>query len=219
MRKHVMTGLAVLLPLALTFWIVFFLIGWFTEPFVGVAEGMLGAIGLKGVPILFLSANGVLFVLSRLLVLLFLFSFILLVGVVGRHVFVRYLIRFGDSLLHRIPVIRSVYKTSQELIQTIFSSDTRAFKQVVLVPFPRDGSLAIGLVAREGPENSERVPVFVPTAPNPTSGYLVLYTHEQLIPLKMSIEEAFRYIVSAGALIPNPDALEELMAPTIGGEV
>jgi uncharacterized membrane protein len=104
-------------------------------------------------------------------------------------------------VLHKIPVISSVYKTSQELIQTILKTDNRAFKQVVLVPFPNPECWSIGLVTREGPAAPNLVPVFVPTTPNPTSGYLIMYDRSKVVPIEMSIEEAFRYIISCGVLL------------------
>jgi uncharacterized membrane protein len=139
----------------------------------------------------------------------------MLIGAIGRHFFFRYLIRMSDAVLHRIPIISSVYKTSQELIQTILATDNRAFKQVVLVPFPNAECYSIGLVTREGPVAPNLIPVFVPTTPNPTSGYLIMYDRSKVVPLDMSVEEAFRYIISCGVLItdtsfapqqkPNPD--------------
>jgi uncharacterized membrane protein len=196
-----MTGVVMLLPLALTLWIIGSLVNWLTQPFVGVAETILSAIGLTGTPILFLSAENVLLCLSRILVLVFLFFFIILFGAVGRHFFFRYLIRLGDSIIHKIPVISSVYKTSQELIQTILTTDNRAFKQVVLVPFPNPECYSIGLVTREGPVAPNLVPVFVPTTPNPTSGYLIMFDKSKVVPLDISVEEAFRYIISCGVLV------------------
>lgn len=198
-----MTGLVMLLPIALTFWIIGSLIGWLTQPFVGIAEKILSTVGLTGTPILFLSADKVLLCLSQLLVLVFLFFFIILIGAIGRHFFFRYLIRLGDAVIHKIPVISSVYKTSQELIQTILTTDNRAFKQVVLVPFPNSECLSIGLVTREGPAAPHLIPVFVPTTPNPTSGYLIMFDRSTVTPLDMSVEEAFRYIISCGVLVKD----------------
>jgi uncharacterized membrane protein len=201
MKKYVMTGLVMLLPIALTIWIISSIVSWLTGPFIGITEKILAAIGVTEIPLLFLSADKVLFLASQLLVLLFLFLFILLIGAVGRHFLVASLIRWGDALLHRIPVISSVYKTSQELIQTILTTDNKAFKQVVLVPFPNADCWSIGLVTREGPVAPHLIPVFVPTTPNPTSGYLILFDRTAVIPIEMSVEEAFRYIVSCGVLI------------------
>jgi len=109
--------------------------------------------------------------------------------------------KIGDTILHNIPVISTVYKTSQELIQTILTTSNKSFKQVVLVPFPTPDSWSIGLVTRDDIEIEKRVAVFVPTTPNPTSGFLVMFTRDQIIPLDMKVEEALRYVISCGVLM------------------
>ena len=201
MKKHILTGLVMLLPLALTVWIITSIIGWLTGPFVGLTEKILSAVGLKGAPFLFLSSDQVLLLTSHLFVLIFLLVFIVAVGAVGRHIVVDYCIKSADRFIHKIPVISSVYKTSQELIQTILATDNKAFKQVVLVPCPNAECRSIGLVTKEGPVAPGLVPVFVPTTPNPTSGYLIMYERSKVIPLQMTVEEAFRYIISCGVLL------------------
>lgn len=206
MKRHLFTGLAILLPLAMTLWIVGFVISFLTQPFLGITEEVLSTVGLKGTSFLFLSSQQVLKVTSQLLILVFLGGAIITIGAVTRYFLFRYVIKIGDSILHKIPVISSVYKTSQELIQTIFTSDNKAFKQVVLVPFPNPGCMSIGLLT--GDEiMGERIPVFVPTTPNPTSGYLVMYNADEVIPIEMSVETALRYVISCGVLIdPNSKA-------------
>lgn len=201
MKKYFATGIVVLLPLALTFWIVSFIINVLTRPFVGIAEAILSAIGMQNVSFLFLSPEQVLQYSSQILVLVFLFAIIVGIGVVGRHFFFKYLMKIGDTILHNIPVISTVYKTSQELIQTILTTSNKSFKQVVLVPFPTPDSWSIGLVTRDDIEIEKRVAVFVPTTPNPTSGFLVMFTRDQIIPLDMKVEEALRYVISCGVLM------------------
>jgi uncharacterized membrane protein len=201
MKKYFATGIVVLLPLALTFWIVSFIINILTTPFMGMAETILSAIGLQDVSFLFLSSNQVLQYSSQILVLVFLFAVIVGIGAVGRHFFFKYLMKIGDKILHKIPVISTVYKTTQELIQTILTTTNKSFKQVVLVPFPTVDSWSIGLVTRDDIEIEKRVAVFIPTTPNPTSGFLVMFTREQIIPLDMKVEEALRYVISCGVLM------------------
>ena len=214
MKKYILTGLVMLLPLALTVWIISSIIGWLTGPFIGLTEKILYALGLTGTQFLFFTPDQVLFLASQLFVLLFLLAFILIVGAVGRHIVVAYCIKAGDRLIHKIPVISSVYKTSQELIQTILATDNKAFKQVVLVPFPNAECRSIGLVTKEGPVAPGLVPVFVPTTPNPTSGYLIMYERSKVVPLKMTVEEAFRYIISCGVLLS-----ESAITPLLTEEV
>lgn len=209
MKKQALTGLVMLLPLTLTIWIISSIISWLTDPFVGIAEAILSAIGLSGVRFLWLGPDQVLFMLSHFLVLAFLVGFILLIGTIGHHIVVSYLIRWGDGVIQKIPVVSSIYKTSQDLIQTVLATDNKAFKQVVLVQYPHNECWAIGLVAKEGLGAPDLIPVFVPTTPNPTSGFLLMYEKKRVIPLQMTVEEAFRYIISCGVLI-SPNALSTL---------
>ena len=110
-----------------------------------------------------------------------------------------------DYLIHRIPVISSIYKVSQDVVTTIFGSKTNSFKQVVMVPFPSKETYSMGLVTREDMEgirpDGNAVAVFVPTTPNPTSGFLMLYKPEDLIYLDMRVEDAFKYIISCGVIL------------------
>src|ERR1700685_808203 len=116
MKKYFVTGLVVLLPLALTFWIVSFILGLLTEPFLGVAEAVLKAFDITSREALDLG--------STFLALVFLFLLIITIGAIGRYFFFKYLIQLSDAILHRIPLISPVYKTSKELIQTVFKQDS-----------------------------------------------------------------------------------------------
>jgi len=201
MKKYFGTGLVVLLPLALTFWIVSFIIGILTTPFLGIAQALLKAVGLHDVSFLFLSPEQVISYSSTILVLIFLFLVIIGIGAIGRHIFFKYLMKISDKILHKIPIISTVYKTSQELIQTILTSSNKSFKQVVMVPFPTAESWCIGLVTRDDMDEENRIAVFVPTTPNPTSGFLVMFQRDQVVPLDMKVEEALRYVISCGVLL------------------
>ncbi len=207
LKRCLITGLIILLPVVLTFWIVSFFIDFFTDPFLGIAQSLLSVLGLKDVSILFFSKDQVLHFASQFLVLIFLFGMIVFIGMVARYFFFSYLMELGDKLIHKIPVVSTVYKTAQELIKTVLSNDAKAFKQVVLVPFPHEGVWTVGLVTRDDPVFGDRISVFVPTTPNPTSGYLILYEKEKVIPIEMKIEDALRYIVSCGVLVDPPKAI------------
>ena len=121
-------------------------------------------------------------------------------------------------MLHRIPLVSKVYKTTQEVIKTIFSADQNTFQEVVLCPFPFTGGRGyiVGLVSRDAPMicsqtvEAELVSVFVPTTPNPTSGFLMMYKREELITVNMSLEEAVKYVVSCGVLVPEKPESEEI---------
>lgn len=196
MKKYFATGLVILLPIALTFWIVSFIISVLTDPFLGLSEIMLTTVGVH--------SHEVLVYGGKLLALIFLLALIVGIGAIGRYFFFKYLIIISDAILHRIPLISAVYKTSQEFIQTLFNTSNQSFKQVVLVPYPHANAWTIGLITRDDFEIDGKVAVFVPTTPNPTSGFLLMYHREQLTMLDMKAEEALRYILSCGMLLsPN----------------
>ncbi len=193
MKKHFVTGLVVLLPLALTFWIVTFVIGLLTDPFVGIAEVLLTNLAVQRPEVIEYG--------SKLLALVFLLLLIIGIGAIGRYFFFKYLMKLSDAILHRIPLISTVYKTSQEFIHTVMTGSNQSFKQVVLVPFPHANAWCIGLVTRDDFEIDGRLAVFVPTTPNPTSGFLVMYKKEEMRHVDMKVEEALRYVLSCGVLL------------------
>ncbi|MCH9630800.1 MAG: hypothetical protein S4CHLAM37_08060 [Chlamydiia bacterium] len=112
-------------------------------------------------------------------------------------------------MLHRIPIVNKVYKTTQEIIKTIFVTDKSSFKQVVMVPFPNTDSYVIGLISRDAPNvcststSKDLVSILIPTTPNPTTGFLLMYDRSSLIFLDMKPEEAIKYIVSCGVITPE----------------
>lgn len=209
MKKYFVPGLVILLPLALTFAILIFIFNFLTNPFVGLVQGVLNYFGLLNTPFLFLTPEQFQIAVSKLIILVILFFFTVFLGAVGRWFFVHYFIKFWDYCLHRIPFVSSIYKMCQDVIQTIFGGKTKSFKQVVLVPFPNDKTLSIGLVTRERleglpqSENGNMVAVFVPTTPNPTSGFLMIFNEQDLIYLDMSVEDALKYVISCGVIL-NP---------------
>jgi uncharacterized membrane protein len=206
MKKYFITGLIILLPLALTLAIVNWVFNLLTAPFVGVIRSIFHRYDLLENGFLFLSADQVQLFLSKLIILGLLFSFTIFLGMVTRWFFFRYLIRFWDMLVARIPLISTIYKTFQDVVNTIFTSKDKSFKQVVMVPFPDANTRSIGLVTRDdlptfrGPAGVKTVAVFVPTTPNPTSGFLVMYPESDLIYLDMTIESALKYIISCGVI-------------------
>jgi len=204
MKKHFITGLVILLPLALTFAIVMFFMNFLTEPFVGVVKTVLSSLGLFTKGFWFLSAAQVEQIVSQILVLIFLFVLTVLLGVFARWVLFHYFIRMGEYILHRIPLVNTIYKTSKDVINTIFTNKTGSFKQVVLLPFPSEFTYAVGLVTRENLEGlslEDRIAIFVPTTPNPTSGFLMMVKKTDVIYLDMKVEDALKYVISCGVIL------------------
>lgn len=213
-RTGFFTGLVILLPLALTVGIVGFLTDLLTNPFVGMAESALETLGIGNSGILFLTPKQTLRYGSQFIILLLLFFATVSLGFIGQWFLIHTVIGLGEKIVQRIPFIRSVYKTSQEVIHTLFAAKTKSFKQVALVPFFPGDTLAIGLVTAEGIKKAndkkyqDLISVFVPTTPNPTSGFLVMFEQKDVIYLDMKVEEALKHIISCG-VIPTPFVKKE----------
>jgi len=205
MKKYFLTGLVTLLPLAITAWIAIIVVNFLTKPFMGIVETLLINIPILSVYV----PEPVIQTISELFILIVLFLFTLFLGFVARRIFFYQLIRLGDKLLHKIPLVNKVYKTSKDIFSSFFNADKQSFQQVVMLPFPRKGCYCLGLISNEAPstckdaKKEEMVTVFIPTSPNPTSGYLILTKKSDLIFLKMKSEEAIKYVVSCAVIQPG----------------
>jgi len=143
-------------------------------------------------------------------VIFFLF-FTIFIGWVAKGLIGRSLIRFAESLVQRMPVVRSIYSGVKQIAETIFAQSDRSFEKACLIQYPRKGIWAIGFistdargeVARRAETMGRLVSVFVPTTPNPTSGFLLFFPEEDVIELDMSIEDAAKLVISAGLVYPN----------------
>lgn len=210
MKKYFITGLVILLPVTLTLVVVSFIFNLLTTPFLGISQAILNHYNLLDQGFLFLSAEQLLTFLSQALTLVLLFFITVFLGIVARWFFVHYIIHFWEYIIHRIPLVSTIYKACQDVIKTIFTSQTSAFKQVVMVRFPNAETFTIGLVTRDSLpgldidqiSGSNLVAVFVPTTPNPTSGFLAIYRREDIVPLDMKVEDAFKYVISCGLIMP-----------------
>ena len=209
MKKYFITGLVILLPLAVTIAIVLFIVNFLTTPFMGMVSSFLKEFDILNKGFLFLSPDQVVKYGSKLLILFCLFLFTILLGLIARWFFFKTFLKLSDNILHRIPLINKVYKTTQEIINTIFVTDKTAFKQVVMVPFPKQGTYAMGLIAKESPKicsdsaGAELFSVLIPTTPNPTTGFLIMYKKEDIIMLDLKPEAAIKYVVSCGVITPE----------------
>lgn len=224
MKKYFITGLVILLPLALTLVVVGFVFNLLTDPFLGLTRAVMAHYGLLNTGFLFLSASQLQTIVSQILIISTLFLFTLLLGILARWFFLHYIIGFWESLIQRIPLVSSIYNACKDVIKTVFGSKTNAFKQVVLIRFPNPETLTLGLVTRQdlpgiNPFDGEELfVVFVPTTPNPTSGFLTIVKREDAVKLDMSIEEAFKYIISCGVIMPSFKKGEsQTIVPDIAG--
>ena len=139
---------------------------------------------------------------------------LILVGFLTANFIGRSLIKFGERVVARMPVVRSVYSALKQLFETVLAQSSSSFRQVVAVEFPRPGMWAVAFMTSEtGGEISHRLgqdmlTIFLPTAPNPTSGYLVYVPRAQVIFLDMSVEDAMKLVVSGGMVTPTVGAVK-----------
>lgn len=136
-------------------------------------------------------------------------AFFILVGFFARNFLGRLAIRISEYIVHKMPVIRTVYAAIKQIFETIMASKSQAFREVVMLEYPRKGVWAIGFVTgrTEGEvqdaTKEETINVFVPTTPNPTSGFLLFVPKKELTYLKMSVEDGVKLVVSAGIITPE----------------
>lgn len=204
-----MTGLAILLPIVMTLIIVMFIINLFTKPFTGFVENILDHYGLLGRPFWIFSSTQVLLFTSKIVILILMVCLAILAGFIGQLVLVRVFFRFGDWLMHRIPLVNKIYKAIQDTLNiTLGPNKKAAFSKVVLVPFPHKKSYSLGLVTGgANPESNleyrDLITVFVPCTPNPIFGLMLMFKKSQIIPIDMKVEDALKFLVSCGVMLPN----------------
>ena len=203
MKKYLIAGLLVWLPLAITIWVLSWLLGTLDGVFVWLLSATQAVLPeaaratidqLRSVPGL-----GVLVMLLGLL----------LTGVFAANIFGQWWLRQGDRLMGKIPIVKSIYSSVKQVSDTLFSSSGNAFREAVLVQYPRHGSWTIAFVTgRPGGEVATQLPgdyvsVYVPTTPNPTSGFFLMMPRAELIELKMSVDQALKYVISMGVVSPG----------------
>lgn len=205
-KKYFKTGLLLLIPLIVTAIIVLFIINFLTSPFIYILANIFRRYDIFNSPFLFLTETQTLFLASRMIALTLLLAGTILVGFLGKMFFINYFLKVGDYLMMRIPLINKIYKTVQEIVTTVFSSQTQKFSAVVLVHFPHSNGLNIGLVASQvnavgsDPEFVDQITVFVPSGLNPSVGLSLLFKKEELIFVDMKVEDALKFIVSCGLI-------------------
>jgi uncharacterized membrane protein len=207
LRNSFLTGIVVIAPVGLTVWLIWSVIGWvdgFVLPFVpgsyqpeNVLKSVFGAeteLQLRGI--------GVVFFLV----------FTTFIGWLAKGLLGRSLIRTGESVVNRMPVVRSIYSGVKQLAETVFAQADRSFEKACIVEYPRKGIWAIGFISTKAKGEvkaridlaGDLLSVFIPTTPNPTSGFLLFFSAEDVIELDMSIEDAAKLVISAGLVYPDP---------------
>lgn len=202
MRKYFITGLLVLVPLAITLWVLNLIIG--------TLDQSLLLLPPQWRPELLLGFNlpGV----GTILTLVIIF----ITGVVTRNFVGNRLLMLWELLLKRIPVVNSIYSSVKQVSDTLLSSSGNAFRKALLVQYPREGIWTIAFQTGvpggdvKNHLSGDYVSVYVPTTPNPTSGFFLMLKREDTIELNMSVDEALKYIVSMGVVAPPPPGTKPL---------
>jgi uncharacterized membrane protein len=200
MKKYLMTGLLVWVPLAITVWVI--------SAIVGVMDGFLRILPEDWRPEVWLPLLHLPKSLPGLGVL-FALLIVFITGILAANFLGRQLLFFWDKLLGYIPVVRTIYSSVKQVSDTLLSDSGNAFKTAVLVQYPRTGVWTVAFqtgkpaVDIAAQLNGEHISVFVPTTPNPTSGFFLIVLKSDTKPLSMSVDEALKYVVSMGVVAPK----------------
>lgn len=195
MRKYFVTGLLVLVPLAITLWVLNLIISTMDQSVLLLPERWRPAV-LIGLDIPGMGA-------------IVTVVFVFLVGLLTRNFIGKQIVHVWERLLTRIPIVSSIYSSVKQVSDTLFSSSGNAFRKAVLVQYPREGSWTIAfLTGAPGGDVKNHlvgdyISVYVPTTPNPTSGFFLMMPRADAIELDMSVDEALKYIVSMGVVAPE----------------
>lgn len=193
-KKYFITGLLIWIPLTITFMVLAWIVGTLDQ----IIPLLPQEIQPKQVLGFDIPGLGVLMSLA----------IILSTGLVAANVLGQKLVQVWEGLLSRIPVVKSIYSSVKQVSDTLFSSSGQAFRQALLVQYPREGSWTIAfLTGKPGGDaanhlGSDFVSVYVPTTPNPTSGFFLMMPKADVIELEMSVDEALKYIISMGVVAP-----------------
>ncbi len=213
MRAYFFAGILVIAPISITFYLAWLFIGF---------------VDSKVTPLLPAKYNPETYLPFALpgLGLVMLVLFLMLIGALAAGFMGKIWTRFSEQMLARMPVIRNVYSALKQIMETVLADQSKAFREAVLIEYPRRGIWAIGFITGrteaevQNVTEDECINIFLPTTPNPTSGFLLFVPKKDLIPLSMSVEEAIKMVISGGIITP-PDhrPLEEQKIPLTAAHV
>jgi uncharacterized membrane protein len=216
-KKYLIAGLLVWLPLAITIWVLHAVLGLMD----GVFNSVMGAVKA----VLPAAADAPIDMLRSIpgLGVIVMVAGLLLTGMFAANIFGQWALRQAHRALNHIPIVKSIYSSVKQVSDTLFSSSGNAFREAVLVQYPRQGSWTIAFVTgKPGGEaaihlSGDYLSVYVPTTPNPTSGFFLMVPRADVIVLKMSVDEALKYVISMGVVAPPmPEAAVALPANHLG---
>lgn len=200
LKNDLIAGLLVVIPLATTIWLSIYLAKWAIDLFTRIPKQINPFDGLN--PFL---TNLLNFSVGLAVPLLT----ILIIGLMARNIVGRWLLDFGEQFLQAIPLAGSVYKTLKQILETLLGDSKTKFRRVVIIEYPRKGVWTMGFVTgKVSPQlqthlTQEAISVFIPTTPNPTSGWYAIVPQHEAIDIDISIEDAFKILISGGIVSPE----------------
>ena len=202
MKKYFVTGLLVLVPLFITVWVLSTLIHTMDQSLLLLPESWRpkSLVGFELPGIGALLTLGIIFV----------------TGLIATNIFGQQLIMLWESFLARVPFVKTIYSSVKQVSDTLFSDSGNAFRKAVLVQYPRQGSWTIAFVTgAPGGDvvnhlHGDYISIYVPTTPNPTSGFFLMMPKADVIELEMSVDEALKYIISMGTVVPKDHHTQQL---------
>lgn len=204
MKKYIFTGLLVWLPLAITIWVLMNVVGTLDGVFTWLLHAVMAVLPTElHQPLLSLRE------IPGLSVII-LVTALWLTGVAATNIAGQWLVNQSNRIISHIPIVKSIYTSVKQVSDTLFSSSGQAFRQAVLVEYPRQGSWTIAFVTgKPSGEVGTLLPddmltLYVPTTPNPTSGFMLMVPRSDVRELHMSVDEALKYIISMGVVAPPP---------------
>ena len=203
MKKYLITGLLVWLPLTVTIWVL--------QAVLGTLDDVFGAVLSATQAVLPSAAREPIELLRQIpgLGVIVLLGALLLTGAFAANMFGQWWLRQGNRLLNKIPIVKSIYNSVKQVSDTLFSSSGQAFREAVLVQYPRQGAWTIAFVTgRPSGEvaqhiGTEHLSIYVPTTPNPTSGFFLMGPRSEVVHLRMSVDAALKYVISMGVVGPE----------------
>ena len=221
LRSNFLAGLIIVAPIGMTIWLIWTVVGWVDSwvwPFIpdayqptALLNGLLGRDADNLVEVNVRGVGVVIFLI-----------FTILVGWIGKGLIGRSFLGIGERLVDRMPVVRSIYNAVKQIAETVFSQRETSFDKACIVEYPRRGIWAIAFISTNAKgeidaklnDGEPFVTVFLPTTPNPTSGFLLFLPKRDVKPLDMTVEDAAKLVISAGLVYPNGKDAVEIANPT-----
>jgi uncharacterized membrane protein len=209
LKTYLFTGILVTAPILITFYMAYELFIWtdkWSKSFIPQQ----------------VSGDNILYYIPGIGVAILIFALIL-IGMFTTGFIGKFFVRLGDFIVSKMPLISSIYSLLKQLFETVLSPKSQSFKEAVLIEYPRKGIWIIGFLAgpstnelqKKSPSKDSLLSIFVPTTPNPTSGFLVLIPENEVIKLDMSVEDALKYIVSCGIVSPDDNIAKSKAKKTL----